>query len=229
MKKYYAVAEGRDTGIFQSWKETEPLVKGFPKAKFKSFKTLSEAQTYLSSTPTDTVINPLMSPAEETNINPDDNNTNTNTIIIYTDGSCVNSVGGYGFIVINNNNNELIPVSGKVPRHPCTNQIAELYAIYKSLSYAINIYTNDICRDGIVLWTDSKYSIGCLSNWHYNWSRNGWQTSKKEPVKNADIIKKILDLTVGIKIKYKHVKAHNGHKYNEWADRLANEGRTALM
>ncbi|EKF38583.1 ribonuclease H1, putative [Trypanosoma cruzi marinkellei] len=46
-KKYYAVAVGLKTGIFESWDECRRHVSGFPNALFKSFKTLEEAQAFL--------------------------------------------------------------------------------------------------------------------------------------------------------------------------------------
>ena len=44
--KYYAVLVGRKTGIFKTWGETKNYVSGFPKAKYKSFRTLSEAKIF---------------------------------------------------------------------------------------------------------------------------------------------------------------------------------------
>ncbi len=43
-KKYYVVWEGKQTGIFDSWKECEKHIKGVAGAKYKSFSTLSEAE-----------------------------------------------------------------------------------------------------------------------------------------------------------------------------------------
>ena len=45
--KYYAVKVGKRTGIFRTWSEAEPLVKGYSGAKFKSFATKQEAEQYL--------------------------------------------------------------------------------------------------------------------------------------------------------------------------------------
>ncbi len=44
MSKFYVVWQGRKTGIFRSWGETEQLVKGFSGARFKSFKSESLAR-----------------------------------------------------------------------------------------------------------------------------------------------------------------------------------------
>lgn len=47
MSKYYAVACGRQVGIFQTWTEAEKQVRGFPGAKHKRFDTEEEAKLYL--------------------------------------------------------------------------------------------------------------------------------------------------------------------------------------
>lgn len=44
---FYAVAKGRQTGIFRTWTECESQVKGFGGAVFKKFKTNNEAQNFI--------------------------------------------------------------------------------------------------------------------------------------------------------------------------------------
>lgn len=46
-KKFYAVKNGKTTGIFQSWDECKKQVAGFSGAEYKSFKTHEEAESYL--------------------------------------------------------------------------------------------------------------------------------------------------------------------------------------
>lgn len=45
--KYYAVANGRSNGIYQSWDTCKAQVLGFPGAKYKKFDTLSAAQDFV--------------------------------------------------------------------------------------------------------------------------------------------------------------------------------------
>ncbi len=45
--KYFAVKSGRETGIYPSWEEAEKQVKGYPGAKYKSFKTLRDAENLM--------------------------------------------------------------------------------------------------------------------------------------------------------------------------------------
>ena len=46
-KKYYAVAIGRQMGVFDAWRDCEVQVKGFHGAKFKSFDSKSEAGLFV--------------------------------------------------------------------------------------------------------------------------------------------------------------------------------------
>jgi hypothetical protein len=45
--KVYAVAKGRETGIFTSWKRVLTLISGFPFAKYKRFTNKPEAEAWL--------------------------------------------------------------------------------------------------------------------------------------------------------------------------------------
>ncbi len=66
-----------------------------------------------------------------------------------------------------------------------SNNVGELLAIYAAL-----VMTDE---QNVIIYSDSSYAIGCVTNWFKNWQRNGWITSKKEPVKNKEIIEAILE------------------------------------
>lgn len=46
-KKYYAVAVGRQLGVFETWSECQSHVHQFAGSKFKSFTTFAEANTFV--------------------------------------------------------------------------------------------------------------------------------------------------------------------------------------
>ena len=46
--KFYAVRVGKQAGIYHSWPECLDQVRGYPKAAFKSFTSLTDAQAYLN-------------------------------------------------------------------------------------------------------------------------------------------------------------------------------------
>ena len=52
MGKIYAVAAGRQTGLFDSWAECSRMVTGYKGAKFKSFTNKEDALAYLDSSKT---------------------------------------------------------------------------------------------------------------------------------------------------------------------------------
>ena len=198
--KYYAVKVGKKTGIFLTWEEAKTYVLGYPGAQYKSFPTIELAQAYLYG-----------QRQEKTQ--------NTTRRKIYTDGSCINSIGGYGYVYVKKLDNEKDEsYYGKVPGNS-TNQVAELYAIYSALKNTLN--------KEIDLYTDSKYSIGCLTEWYENWQRNGWKNSKGEDVANKELISAILELLKDRDVSFFHVYGHKGDFYNELCDKLANMGRLA--
>jgi ribonuclease H-related protein len=46
-KKYYAVAKGVKTGIFDTWDECEKMITGHKGATFESFENKEDAEIYL--------------------------------------------------------------------------------------------------------------------------------------------------------------------------------------
>ena len=44
--KFYAVANGRSTGVYSDWSSCESQVKGYSNSSYKSFSTLAEAQAF---------------------------------------------------------------------------------------------------------------------------------------------------------------------------------------
>lgn len=103
-----------------------------------------------------------------------------------------------------------------------TNQRAELTAIQRALDIAPSH------RD-VTIFTDSRYSIDCVTNWYKNWQRNGWQNSRGKPVENKDIVQEIREKIderdgFGKQTLFVWVKGHGTDKGNIEADRLAVEG-----
>ena len=72
--------------------------------------------------------------------------------------------------------------------------------------------------------TDSQYVQKGISEWIHGWKRNGWKTSDKKPVKNADLWQTLDALAAKHHIDWLWVKGHAGDPGNERADALANRG-----
>ncbi len=150
-------------------------------------------------------------------------------IIVFTDGSCSGNGkkcarGGYGIYFPCsefNNTSDTFTIA------PITNQRTELYAIYKALKQI----TENCEFNKIFIYSDSLYSINCVTLWVKNWEKNNWLGSDKKEIKNLDIIQPIHNIITNYngKIIFRHVKAHTGNDtieaiFNDRVDKLACEG-----
>ena len=102
-----------------------------------------------------------------------------------------------------------------------TNNRMELMAVIEALSALKR-------PSRIVLHTDSQYVQKGITEWIRAWKVRGWRTASKEPVKNADLWKRLDELASQHEIDWVWVKGHAGHDGNERADRLANKGVASL-
>ena len=77
------------------------------------------------------------------------------------------------------------------------------------------------CR--VELHTDSQYVRDGITRWIFNWQRNGWRTSDKKPVKNAELWQELLAAAAPHRVEWHWVKGHSGHVENDRVDALACE------
>jgi len=130
---------------------------------------------------------------------------------VFTDGSCIgNGKAGAkaGYAVWFPENREW-SVANRVPDEESqTNQRAELSAIAE----AVRILLSKGCEDSdIVIYTDSDYSIKCLTVWITKWVARGWKTIDGKDVLHQDLIKEISGGLSKFKShRFHHVRAHTG-------------------
>ncbi len=149
----------------------------------------------------------------------------TKTIIVYTDGSCAGNgkSGAIGGIGIHFPNRELRDISKVYKNGFCTNQKTELYAILTAIRY---IKKNlGLSAYHVIIKTDSKYSIDCVTKWVYGWIKNGWLTKNNTLVANREYIESIHNYIEKYNITFEHVDAHTG---NTDSDSTANAKADAL-
>ncbi|WP_420847707.1 ribonuclease HI [Natronosporangium hydrolyticum] len=72
--------------------------------------------------------------------------------------------------------------------------------------------------------TDSTYVRNGITSWLPRWQRNGWQTAGRQPVKNADLWRRLAAAASQHEVTWHWVKGHAGHVENERADQLAAKG-----
>lgn len=137
------------------------------------------------------------------------------TVKIYTDGACKGNPGPGGWgAVLQYGDNEKQLFGGAMDT---TNNRMELMAAIEALAAL-----TESCQ--IILTTDSQYVRKGITEWMTGWKRNGWKTSAKKPVKNADLWQQLDTESKRHDIDWKWVKGHSGHPGNELADDLANKG-----
>ncbi|MEP7019149.1 MAG: ribonuclease HI [Pseudonocardiales bacterium] len=136
-------------------------------------------------------------------------------VLIYTDGACKGNPGPGGWGVWLRSGDHAKELSGG--EELTTNQRMELTAAIEALSALTKPCT-------VVLYSDSKYVLSGITDWIKGWKRNGWLTSAKQPVKNADLWQALDAATARHDIDWRWVKGHSGDVGNERADALANAG-----
>ncbi|WP_133743512.1 ribonuclease HI [Actinorugispora endophytica] len=75
------------------------------------------------------------------------------------------------------------------------------------------------------LHTDSTYVRDGITTWIHGWKRRGWLTAQREPVKNADLWRRLDEAAARHEVDWRWVRGHNGDPGNERADALACRGR----
>jgi len=136
---------------------------------------------------------------------------------IFTDGACSGNPGpgGWGALLMYDGHEK--EITGGT--FDTTNNRMELMAAIEALKVL-----KQPCQ--VTLSTDSTYVKDGITQWIYNWQKNGWKNAKKKPVKNADLWQDLLEATKRHDISWEWVKGHSGHPENERADELANQGMT---
>jgi len=221
-KKYYAVAVGRNPGIYIQWFGTEGAatqVSGFSGARFKGFPSRKEAEKWLNGFKHDR--KPGKVPKRRTKpakfappqkIPPPDQSA---IITIYTDGGCIHNPGkgGYGVVLYDAGKKKEL-TGGFVYT---TNNRMELTACIVGLQ-SLKFQSN------VIIYTDSKYVVnGIMKGWARRWQRNEWMRNAEEEALNADLWSLLLDLCDKHQVDFRWVKGHAGNRDNERCDYLAGQ------
>jgi len=130
-------------------------------------------------------------------------------IEIYTDGAAKGNPGpgGYG-VILKKGEHEKELSQGY--RHTTNNRM-ELMAVIAGLEAMKKDELN------IVVFSDSKYVVDAVEKgWVFGWVKKNFKDKK-----NPDLWLRFLELYKKHKVKFKWIKGHNDHPYNERCDRLA--------
>jgi ribonuclease HI len=154
---------------------------------------------------------------------------------IFTDGACSDNGrkgarGGFAVHFYSKKGSGLDISQPLMKNEPQTNNRGELRAIQAALDM-IDKYDDIWSKDynEYCIWSDSEYSIHCLTKWAVGWRRNGWKKSDGGLIQNIDLIRPVYEKLARMpKVRLQHVRAHQKGREHEFpydgnteADRLA--------
>jgi len=209
-KKFYAVAAGRECGIFTDWPSAERQVKGFGGAKYKSFPSRAEAEKWLKAP----VYQRRSSPAGRKSSPELSRDDKSFEVVIYTDGSSLNNPGpgGYGAIVMESGREKELSGGFRLTTNNRMEMMAAIVAL-RGFTHAAK---------SILLYSDSRYLVnGVTKGWAKKWQSQGWKKSDGKDALNIDLWQELLNLIADMNVVFHWVKGHAGNPLNERCDRLA--------
>lgn len=193
MSKFYAVKNGKKTGIFSTWDECKEQVFGFKGAIYKSFKTLSEAENFLEEK------EKTISGVEK-----------VEGVYAYIDGSFDRTSGIYGsgvVIVDDEGKHEYKHAGNREDYAQLHNVAGELEAAKFVMWYAVDKKISEI-----TLFYDYQGIE--------DWATGTWQA--KLPY-TQDYVKFYNKVKTRVKVNFVKVEAHTGVELNEHVDKLAKD------
>jgi len=195
MSVFYGVHKGRSTGVFTDWDTVQKMVVGVSGPIYKKFKTRAEAEHFFRN---GTVLAPKKDPVIPVVFN---------DLTIFTDGSMSSKTKKCAIGVAFSKPYDAYNYSELLPEDT-TNQLAELFAIAKALEILTTQIQETHAVVSVEIWTDSDYSVNCVTKWFKTWERNGWYTKNNDPVKYRRYIEYIHDRLeeLGCTCKLRHIK-----------------------
>lgn len=132
---------------------------------------------------------------------------------VFTDGSCDPNpgAGGWGFVWVEDD--EIVrEAHGADPS--TTNNRMELTALIE----AFKALPEDA---EVTVHSDSQLCVNTINEWAAGWKERGWRR-KSGPIKNLELVKELYALAGRHpRVTLKWIKAHDGSRWNEYADALA--------
>lgn len=195
--KFYAVREGRKTGIFTSWDECKAQVDGHPGAVYKSFKTRAEAEEWYGGTGV------LRSGGTEV-----PGSGGTEAAVAYVDGSYDVANHRYaagGIILYKGNEYEFSQAFSDEASANLRNVAGEIMGARIAIDYCIEKNIPEL-----VIYHDYE-GVG-------KWGDNLWKANLNMTREYKEYVREAREQMT---ITFVKVKAHAGDKYNEIADKLA--------
>ena len=132
---------------------------------------------------------------------------------VFTDGSCEGNPGpgGWGMVWVEDDR----VIAERHGHDPATtNNRMELQALIT----AFELLPED---SEVTVYSDSDLCVKTVNEWAAGWERRGWKR-KSGPIANLELVKRLYALSrAHPKVKLRWIRAHDGSRWNEYADALA--------
>jgi ribonuclease HI len=132
---------------------------------------------------------------------------------VFTDGSCSPNPGPGGWGVVWIENGQVI-AERQGHELDTTNNRMELRALIEG-------YRLLPPGTAATMHSDSNLCVQTVNTWAKGWAARGWRRKTGE-IANLDLVRELWDLACAHpEVKLRWIAAHNGHRWNEYADALA--------
>lgn len=200
--KYYAVKKGKVPGIYLSWNDCKAMVDGYHGAVYKSFKTIEEAEKFITG---EKIISGMKASGKNTSESGE-----TCSTYAFVDGSfnkATHTYGYGGFLVTDNEKYVLQGADNDAEMATMRNVAGEIKGAEAAVKKAIELGIKEL-----VIYYDY---MGIEM-----WATGAWKRNKAGTIAYHDYI-----MSVGeqIKLTFVKVKGHSGVEGNEEADKLAKQ------
>lgn len=200
--KYYAVKKGKVPGIYLSWNDCKAMVDGYQGAVYKSFKTIEEAEKFITG---EKIISGLKASGKNTSESGE-----TCSTYAFVDGSfnkATHTYGYGGFLVTDNEKYVLQGADNDAEMATMRNVAGEIKGAEAAVKKAIELGIKEL-----VIYYDY---MGIEM-----WATGAWKRNKAGTVAYHDYIMSVREQ---IKLTFVKVKGHSGVEGNEEADKLAKQ------
>lgn len=200
--KYYAVKKGKVPGIYLSWNDCKAVVDGYQGAVYKSFKTIEEAEKFITG---EKIISGMKASGKNTSESGE-----TCSTYAFVDGSfnkATHTYGYGGFLVTDNEKYVLQGADNDAEMATMRNVAGEIKGAEAAVKKAIELGIK-----ALVIYYDY---MGIEM-----WATGAWKRNKAGTIAYHDYIMSVREQ---IKLTFVKVKGHSGVEGNEEADKLAKQ------
>ena len=132
---------------------------------------------------------------------------------VFTDGSCEGNPGPGGWGVVWVEGDAVVEEKSGVDSATTNNrmELSALIAAYQMLPE----------DSRVTVYSDSQLCVNTVNEWAAGWEKRGWRR-KSGPIANLELVKTVYALAKKHpSVTLQWIKAHDGSRWNEYADALA--------